>query len=127
MENTVRISSSSKSSIATQQKIVLADGSLCNRQQSGEGEGGGVGGGARRVSPCSHFALTQIVPMLASIYTVFHSVIFNSVGFYRFEFGLQTVEDEKPVLGPLDLINWRDRQKRIRQVSCPLCYMGSRV
>ena len=39
-KTTVHISSSSQSSIATQQKIVLADGSLCSRQQSG-GEGGG--------------------------------------------------------------------------------------
>ena len=75
------ISSSSQSSIAAQQKIVLADGSLCSRQQSGGGEGGewGVGGGAWHGPPCSPSALTQIVPISASIYTVFHSVIFNSV------------------------------------------------
>ena len=41
------------------------------------GEGGG--GGARQVPPCTPSTLTQIVPILASIYTVFHSVIFNSV------------------------------------------------
>ena len=32
-KTTVHISSSSQSSIATQKKIVLADGSLCSRQQ----------------------------------------------------------------------------------------------
>ena len=81
-KTTVHISSSSQSSIAAQQKIVLADGSLCSRQQSGGGEGGewGVGGGAWHGPPCSPSALTQIVPISASIYTVFHSVIFNSVG-----------------------------------------------
>ena len=36
-KTTVHISSSSQSSIAAQQKIVLADGSLCSRQQSGGG------------------------------------------------------------------------------------------
>ena len=42
-------------------------------------KGGGVGseGGASAYSVPS--VLTQIVPILASIYTVFHSVIFNSV------------------------------------------------
>ena len=70
----MHISSSSQSSIAAQQKIVLADRSLCSRQQRGGGEGGG-----QSVSPCSPSALTQIVPISASIYTVFHSVIFNSV------------------------------------------------
>ena len=46
METTVHISSSSQSSIAPQQKIVLAYRSLCSRQESGGGEGGGVGRGA---------------------------------------------------------------------------------
>ena len=36
-------------------------------------------GGGRRVQPCAPSALTQIVPKSASIYTVFHSVIFNFV------------------------------------------------
>ena len=36
------------------------------------GSGGGWG-----VPPCAPSALTQIVPISASIYTVFHSVIFN--------------------------------------------------
>ena len=44
-----------------------------------EEKGGGSGGGGRRGPPCSPSALTQIVPISASIYTVFHSVIFNSV------------------------------------------------
>ena len=38
---------------------------------------GSVGG--RRAPPCAPSALTQIVPVSASIYPVFHSVIFNSV------------------------------------------------
>ena len=46
----VHISASSQSSIAAQQKIVLADGSLCSRQQPPyvgveEEERGGVGSG----------------------------------------------------------------------------------
>ena len=77
-KTTVHISASSQSSIAAQQKIVLADGSLCSRQQSGGGEGG-MGGGGWGVPLCSPSELTQIVPISASIYTVFHSVIFNSV------------------------------------------------
>ena len=47
---------------------------------SGGGGGGewGVEGGLR-VLTCAPSALTQIVPISASIYTDFHSVIFNSV------------------------------------------------
>ena len=74
-KTTVHISASSQSSIAALQKIVLADGSLCSRQQSG----GGEGGGGWRVPPYSLSALTQIVPISASINSLFHSVIFNSV------------------------------------------------
>ena len=33
-------------------------------------------GGAQPVPPCASSALTQNVPISASIYTVFHSVIF---------------------------------------------------
>ena len=45
-----------------------------------EGGEGVVEGGGGRVLPCAPSALTQIVPIsAASIYTVFHSVIFNSV------------------------------------------------
>ena len=47
-------------------------------EEEEEGGGWGVGGGWR-VPPCANSALTQIVPISASIYTVFHSVIFNSV------------------------------------------------
>ena len=43
-KTTVHILSSSQSSIAAQQKIVLADGSLCSRQQSGGGEGVAISG-----------------------------------------------------------------------------------
>ena len=46
-KTTVHISSSSQSSIAAQQKIVLADRSLCSRQQSGGGEGEAEWGGPR--------------------------------------------------------------------------------
>ena len=35
--------------------------------------------GAGRYSPWASFALTQIVPYSSSLYTVFHSVIYNSV------------------------------------------------
>ena len=51
---------------------------LC-RSGGGEGRGESGDGGACCVPPCSPSALTQIVPISASIYTVFHSVIFNSV------------------------------------------------
>ena len=37
------------------------------------------GGEAGQYSPGVSAALTQIVPYLASLYTVFHSVIYNSV------------------------------------------------
>ena len=51
---------------------------LC-RGGGGRG-GGGVGsGGGRHVLPCAPSMLTQIVPISASVSTVFHSVIFNSV------------------------------------------------
>ena len=39
----------------------------------------GVNGGAGRCSPGTPSALTQIVPYSSSLYTVFHSVIYNSV------------------------------------------------
>ena len=41
--------------------------------------GSGEWGGGRCLPHCAPSALTQIVPILASICTVFHSVIFNSV------------------------------------------------
>ena len=42
------------------------------------------GVGAGRYSPGAPSALTQIVPYLTSLYTVFHSVIYNSVyDFYK--------------------------------------------
>ena len=44
-----------------------------------EEKGGRSGEWARRVPPCSPSTLMQIVPISAYIYTVFHSVIFNSV------------------------------------------------
>ena len=44
-----------------------------------EEEEGGSGGG-RLVLPCAPSPLTQIVPISASIYNVFHSVFYNSVG-----------------------------------------------
>ena len=37
------------------------------------------GGEAGQYSPGASSALTQIVPYLASLYTVFHSIIYNSV------------------------------------------------
>ena len=40
-----------------------------------------VRGGAGRYSPGTSSVLTQIVHYLSSYYTVFHSVIYNSVGF----------------------------------------------
>ena len=50
-KSTVYISASSQRSIAAQHKIVLADGSLCSRQQIVEEEGGGgVGGGPARTT-----------------------------------------------------------------------------
>ena len=39
-----------------------------------------IRGGGECGPPCSTSGLTQIVPISASIYTVFLSVIFNSVG-----------------------------------------------
>ena len=39
----------------------------------------GVRGGAGRYSHGASSALTQIVPYSSSLYTVFHSVIYNSV------------------------------------------------
>ena len=55
-------------------------------QQTVEEEnGGGSGewGGGWHVPPCSPSVLTQIVPISASIYTVFHSVILNSVAHHN--------------------------------------------
>ena len=48
------------------------------RRSRGGGEGVGSGGG-RRVPPCAPSPLKQIVPISASIYNVFPSVIYNSV------------------------------------------------
>ena len=45
--------------------------------------GGGGWGRCWRLAPCAPSELTQIVPISASIYTVFHSVIFNSVMRYN--------------------------------------------
>ena len=64
------ISSSSQSSIAAQQTGVCAADSRVEEEK---------GGGGQRVPLCSPSALPQIVPIAASIYTVFHSVIFHSV------------------------------------------------
>ena len=79
-KSTVYISASSQRSIAAQHKIVLADGSLCSRQQIVEEEGGEWGGGGRRVPPYAPSPLKQIVPLSASINNVFYSLIYNSVG-----------------------------------------------
>ena len=40
-------------------------------------------------------------------------IIFAS---HRFEFGLVKVESGNPVLGPLDLLTWQERQNKIRYV-----------
>ena len=52
-------------------------------QQPYVGEGGGGGGlwVCRLILPCAPSLLTQIVPISASIYNVFHSVFYNSVIF----------------------------------------------
>ena len=73
-KTTVHILDSSQSSIAEQQKIVLADGSLCSRQQPPYVEME-EGGGAVRTALRTLSADADC----ASIYTVFHYVIFNSV------------------------------------------------
>ena len=54
---------------------------LCRNRGGGGGEGvgSGGGGGAARIPPCAPSPLKQIVPISASIYNVFHSVIYNSV------------------------------------------------
>ena len=93
-KTTEHISASSQSSIAAQQKTVLADGSLCSRQQTvyvGEGVAAKIivfvilqnfrkiFNFMFRVPPCAASAPMQIVPISASIYTVFNSVLFNSV------------------------------------------------
>ena len=80
------ISASSQRSIAAQQKIVFADGNLHNAvlqqpyiwRSRGGGGGGGCGGG-QCVPPSAPFPLKQLVPISASIYNVFHSVIYTSV------------------------------------------------
>ena len=61
-KTTVHILSSSQSSIATQHKIVLADGSLCSRQQSG----GGLKGGP------AHTALLTLCANADCAYIGFH-------------------------------------------------------
>ena len=62
----VYILSSSQSSIATQHKIVLADGSLCSRQQSGGGLKGGSRGGP------VHTALLTLCANADCAYIGFH-------------------------------------------------------
>ena len=46
------------------------------------------GGGAGWYSPGTPSALTQIVPYSSSLYTVFHSVIYNSVALIKYELKL---------------------------------------
>ena len=52
---------------------------LGRSEEEEEGETGGEGGGL----PSAPSPLTQIVPNSASIYSVFHSVNYNSVGAYH--------------------------------------------
>ena len=62
------------------------------------------GGGSGRYSPGTPFALTQIVSYSSSLYTVFHSAIYNSVG---------VVSAKAAFLIP-KMVNWREKDRRTR-------------